>query len=546
MNTPPPAGNGAEGGDEPLMTRRERRERAARLAAASPDVPFDQEQQPSSPLVSPQPRTQRSAIDQAATDPAAGEQTRPSVYRSRPVTAPVPVTAPATRAEQRRSTPEPVAVPASRPEQRVTVPAAAPLRPARPEPDTSEDETTYIPTRRSLREEQAPAGRRSEDDVVYGGVADLVPDHIDHEDEHPMDAAGYDEDPHSRRRAGRSCLLLVLALALVLGGLGFAVTKVGLPHFGSSSSSGGDYTGNGTGSVNFTVHQGDSGTQIAANLVADGVVKSASTFLSVANGNQQFTSIQPGTYKLREHMSSQAALSLMLNPASFVSSGTTIPEGLWDDEIFALLSKSTGVPLANYKKVTAASLDLPPAANGDMEGFLFPSTYNFPTGATAQQQLQTMVNQGKTEYAALGIPASQLRQVITVASLVQAESKLGSDGPKVARVIYNRVAQGMPLQFDSTIHFAEQKRGTVTTSNQERASKSPYNTYLVKGLPPGPIDNPGVAAINAALHPAAGSWLYFVTVNLATGETLFADTYPEQQQNENQFHAWCQANPGKC
>lgn len=427
------------------------------------------------------------------------------------MTAPVPVTAPTTRSEQRRTTPYPTVAPPVLAEQRVTVPAAASVRAARAEPDTSEDETTYIPTRRSLREEQAPTGRRGEDDVVYGGVADLVPDHTDHEDDHPMDAAGYDEDPHARRRAGRSCLFLVLALALVLGGLGFAVTKVGLPHFGSSSSSGGDYTGNGTGSVNFTVNQGDSGAQIAANLVAAGVVKSASTFLSVADGNQQFTSIQPGTYKLREHMSSQAALNLMLNPASFVSTGTTIPEGLWDNEIFALLSKSTGVPLANYQKVTAASLGLPAAAKGDMEGFLFPSTYNFPTGATAQEQLQTMVNQGKAEYAALGIPASQLRQVITVASLVQAESKLGSDGPKVARVIYNRVAQGMPLQFDSTIHFAEQKRGTVTTTNQERASTSPYNTYLVKGLPPGPIDNPGVAAINAALHPAAGSWLYFVT-----------------------------------
>ncbi len=346
-----------------------------------------------------------------------------------------------------------------------------------------------------------------------------------------------------KRRAWFSCLGVVVVFALLVGG-GVYVLRSHLPHFGTSAPT--DYTGQGTGSVQVTVQRGDTGYAIGERLERAGVVKSARTFAQIATHSRDFASIEPGTYRLHEHMSSQAAIEMMLDPKARVGHGVTIREGLWTREIFAALSKATGVPVSAYRKVDPSTLGLPAAAHGHLEGYLFPSTYDFTKGASAKDQLEQMVRLGKRKRASLHIPADRLEHVMTVASLVQAESRLGPDGPKVARVVENRLQKGMKLQMDSTVHYAEHKRGTVTTSDKERASKSPYNTYKHTGLPPGPINNPGLAAIKAALHPADGSWLYFVTVNQQTGKTLFATTYAQQQKNEKKFHAWCRAHQGKC
>jgi UPF0755 protein len=127
-----------------------------------------------------------------------------------------------------------------------------------------------------------------------------------------------------------------------------------------------------------------------------------------------------------------------------------------------------------------------------------------------------------------------------MASLVQAEGGRLSDYPKIARVIYNRLAQGMPLQLDSTVLYGLNTYGIIA-SDQQLNSTSPYNTYKYKGLPPGPIDSPGDAAIRAVLHPASGNWLYFVTVNPKTGETLYTSS-PAQFE---QFRAELEKNLGQ-
>ena len=120
-------------------------------------------------------------------------------------------------------------------------------------------------------------------------------------------------------------------------------------------------------------------------------------------------------------------------------------------------------------------------------------------------------------------------QVIVMASLVQAEGGRLSDYPKIARVIYNRLKQGIPLELDSTVLYGLNKFGIIA-SNQQLTSTSPYNTYKYKGLTPGPIDSPGDAAIKAVLNPAPGTWLYFVTVNPKTGETKFTSSAAQFQQ----------------
>ena len=138
--------------------------------------------------------------------------------------------------------------------------------------------------------------------------------------------------------------------------------------------------------------------------------------------------------------------------------------------------------------------------------------------------------------SALGITKEQ---AVIVASLIEREASRETDRPKVARVIYNRLEADMPLQLDSTVTYATKRTGDVFTTDAERKSDSPYNTYKNAGLPPGPISSPGEKALNAALNPAKGDLLYFVTVNLQTGRTLFADDFAGHQANVAKLWAYC-------
>lgn len=360
-----------------------------------------------------------------------------------------------------------------------------------------------------------------------------------------------DVAPERRRRRG--CGVLAFLLALVLAGAAAVAAisqlDLNLPRIGGGNSQSADYTGTGTGSVQVAIRSGDSGSRIGQRLEEAGVVKSGSAFTALFAGSREAARLQPGTYTLRKQMSAKSALDLMLDPASR-KAGVTIPEGLWASEIYARLSKATGTPLADYEKVDIAELGLPAAAKGNVEGYLFPSTYTFDEDASATTQLKTLVDEFKKQTASLKIPAKTVERTLTIASLVQAESRLGEDGPKVARVIENRLATHGEtigrLQLDSTVHYGLKKRGTVTTTAAQRASENAYNTYKHAGLPPGPINNPGLDAIKAAQSPASGSWLYFVTVNLKSGETLFATTGAEHNANVKKFQAWCRDNPGSC
>jgi UPF0755 protein len=340
--------------------------------------------------------------------------------------------------------------------------------------------------------------------------------------------------------------VLLVALALVVGTGAFAVAA--LWPLVTSLAASNDYVGNGSGTVAVVVHDGDASRTIAATLENAGVVKTAGAFEDAAASDLRSGTLQPGTYALHAKMSAKSALALMLDPASHKGQHVTIREGLWTSEIISALSTATGRPLAEYKAALKkpASLGLPAEAKGNAEGYLFPSTYSFDKKATAAVQLQTMVAKSLDEMSRLGVTPDKARRVLTIASIVEAEAQAAADRPKVARVIENRLAKGMPLQLDTTVSFVAQLRGKVGTTDAQRASKSPYNTYLVKGLPPGPIDSPGSSAMQAALNPAAGPWLYFVAVNPTTGETRFAVNAAGHAANVKLFLAWCSKHPGKC
>ncbi len=353
-----------------------------------------------------------------------------------------------------------------------------------------------------------------------------------------------------RRRPGRPSVwrriaVLLLALAVVGGGAAVAYTYLRPVVAGFFEPN--DYPGPGSGKVEVEIHHGDTGAAIAQTLVKAGVVKSTKAYIEAASAEPKSANIQPGVYGLKKQMSAAEAVAVLIDPDNRVTIKVTIREGLWAKEVFAELSKQTGTPIADYAAAAknGAALGLPPAAKGNVEGYLFPASYTFDPGTSAKDQLKQLVAQSVQRLDALHASADNMEHVVIVASLVEAEARRPEDRPKVARVIENRLAKKMPLQLDSTVNYAAGKHG-ITTSDADRRSKSPYNTYLVTGLPPGPIGNPGEDALKSAAAPAAGPWLFFVTVNPQTGETKFAATFAEHEKYVAEFQAWCQAHKGTC
>lgn len=343
--------------------------------------------------------------------------------------------------------------------------------------------------------------------------------------------------PRGRRpRSGARPLVVALA-ALVVLALGVVL--------GVRALTGGpaDYQGDGTGSVTVVVNPGDSLRQIGRTLAAAGVVADESAFVDAASADPRAQSIAPGTYTLREQMSAASAVALMLDPTSRQVRRLVIPEGWRLDRIVAAAAKATGLsPDALKASLSrAGSLGLPSYAHGNPEGFLFPATYQFEPGVTADQVVSAMLARfgQAAQDADLTTSAKALGrtplEIVTVASILEIEAG-PADYAKVARVLYNRLAAGMPLQLDSTVNYALGASSLHLTADQ-LTTDSPYNTYLHKGLPPGPIDSPGDAAIQAALNPASGPWMYFVTTDPSTKTTEFATTYDQFLALKKKFQA---------
>jgi UPF0755 protein len=324
-------------------------------------------------------------------------------------------------------------------------------------------------------------------------------------------------------------------VALVLiAGLAVAGGKVVLSRFGGPAP---DYAGAGSGDVTVQVVKGATATDIGEALHEKGVVKSAKAFRDAARKDRRSTRIQPGYYKLRAQMKARLALDLLLDPASRLRSRVTIPEGTTLDRTLQIIARSiSDVPLASLREAAdnPAALGLPAYAKGHLEGFLFPATYDIEPGTSAVDVLRTLTEeyQVRAERLDLEARAAALHvtpyQALVVASLIEGETGAATDRGKVSRVVYNRLARHMRLQFDSTVKYAYGLRGVTKTRllYSDLSIDSPYNTYAHDGLPPAPINSPGDAALEAALDPTAGKWLYFVVIDKA-GNSAFAETAEE-------------------
>lgn len=350
-------------------------------------------------------------------------------------------------------------------------------------------------------------------------------------------------DTPRRRRGPWGCLIgLVVVVALVVGAFFFLQGPI--TALTDRFTPAEDYSGQGTGEVLFQVESGDTGTSIATRLVAQDVVASEDAFLEAIDESPTAVTFYPGVFRLAEQMSAAAALEGLTDDANRLENTVLIREGAWADDALAEASAVLQIPIEEFQAVAAnpQALGLPAEATS-LEGFLFPATYTFDPGVTAQQVVQQMVDLSLQAFDAAGVPAEDRYRVATIASLIEREG-LPQDFGKVSRVIQNRLDQGMPLQFDSTVHYGIDDHSEVTTTDAERADAgNPYNTYVHPGLTPGPIGNPGAEAIRAALAPEEGPWLYFVTVDPDTGETVFSTTYEEHEAAAQRFYQWLEEHP---
>lgn len=279
--------------------------------------------------------------------------------------------------------------------------------------------------------------------------------------------------------------------------------------------------------VLITVSNGESGTAIAQDLATKSVVLKASTLIVKIIASRTAVGIAPGIHRIDTHIPSDLAISELLDQKRIVDSINVLP-GSTESDVLKLLHGASSFKqndqLGAIKPVFAN-------ANNSLEGQIAPEQYSFQPGTTTGQALAAMVKSFSSEISQtkiqLGYQKYQPYQLLIVASLLQIEADPG-DYSKAARVIYNRLQIGMPLQLNSTVQYAAGLRGQIGLSTASTKIPSPYNTYLHTGLPPTPISNPSIPAIVATLNPASGNWLYFITVK--PHDTRFTNSYSTFQQ----------------
>ena len=363
---------------------------------------------------------------------------------------------------------------------------------------------------------------------------------------------------HQHRRPRRPLrrlvgCLLPLALLVALAGAAYVGLTRGVDELRDLFADPADYPGPGNGSVTIEVEQGDTATDIARDLEEEGVIASVEAFVAAANARaEESAGIQVGFYELREEMRADDALSVLVDPANLIQSAVTIPEGLRVVDIVEILARNTDFAKKRFTSELArpGRLGLPAYANGNPEGYLFPATYTFKPADTPRSMLRAMVSRWRQAAEGAGLEEAAGRlgytpaELMTVASLVEAEGR-GDDMPKIARVIYNRLegdeTNGL-LQIDAAVNYAHDRDLGVALTNEDLRIDSPYNTYRNPGLPPTPIEAPGDDAIAAALNPAEGDWYYYVTVDLRTGETKFAEDYDTFLEYKAEFRRYCETS----
>ncbi|WP_151774872.1 endolytic transglycosylase MltG [Streptomyces abyssomicinicus] len=407
------------------------------------------------------------------------------------------------------------------------------------------------------------------------------PDHTDwdaepQEEQHPFFAGGGDEDdeqeePRGRRgrggrsdggggrsdrrgrgggrdegrKGGRGCLIALLVIGAVVVGGGYYLYQ---ERFAAPP----DYSGDGNGQVvTISIPPGSAGAEVGRILKEKGIVKSVDGFVAALTENGG--DLQAGAYQLEKEMSAESAVEWLLDPKKSQAKGVVVTEGMRNVNVYAAIDKKLGLDKGATQKIAetkADELGLPEWAAGDedikdpLEGFLFPATYPASEDTKPEDLLKDMIKRSVEVYEKHGVETEYKKhgldsplELVTVASLVQAEGIDHKDFTQIAEVVYNRLSPQNDqtagrLEFDSTYNYFKNQTELDISAQDLRNTDHPYNTHYVRGLPPGPIGNPGEEALNGALSPTDKGWYFFVSLD---GTTHFTKTYEEHLVWERKF-----------
>ncbi|MFQ4149027.1 endolytic transglycosylase MltG [Arthrobacter sp. LAPM80] len=350
------------------------------------------------------------------------------------------------------------------------------------------------------------------------------------------------------RRRRRSLVFLVI-LVMFVAVVYFAVQAVKPMLAGFQVA---DYPGPGTGTVQLVVPQGATGRTVAADLKTQDVVASEQSFLDALKAADGSASLRPGTFSMKHQMKAADAVGILLATNNDKVHYAAVAQNLRIGDTLAVLAGGTGIPVGEFEALSnQPQLFGLPAQAKNLEGYLSPGEYRFPIELDAKGILAQMVAATKKSLVETGItdPAEQYR-VLTIASIIEFEGNQANYA-KISGAIENRINNpngetGGRLESDATVAYGLGLKTYNITAAQKADKSNLYNTFANPGLPVGPIGSPGLKAIQAAAHPETNPYYFWVTVNLKTGETLYATTFAQHQVNVAKYVAWCDANPGEC
>lgn len=353
-----------------------------------------------------------------------------------------------------------------------------------------------------------------------------------------------------RQRRLRSFIAVGVSLVVLAVAAWFVLPKLldGISNVATPTAEMTDYPPGGDGvEVTVTIPDGATGNDMADVLHKADVIYSPAQFVTAFAANERASRIQPGTYKLRTKMAASEAINALLDPVNRADNALTIPEGFHADQVYERIAAQLEIPIDEVKEAAkSGDIGLPAEAGNNPEGWLAAQTYNFAPGTSAKDALSQMVAATVATLDELKVPADQRQAILTKASIVEREVPPTYYG-EVARVIENRVHDTAgptvgKLQMDSTVLYGLGKRGGIPSTDELKID-TPYNTYMHPGLPPTPIGAPSKDAIKAVLNPPEGDWIYFVTINLDSGETLFTGNLEEHEQNIEKLRQWTKDHP---
>lgn len=340
-------------------------------------------------------------------------------------------------------------------------------------------------------------------------------------------------------------VFVVMALVVVFTVRSVASRRGTSPDSQQSTAEALDYYDSQEGEeVQFTVNSGEDASTIAQHLVQQDIVKTTEGFLHAVNAQNAGSKLQPGVFTLRKHMSSTSVVGVLIDTSAAqgilqVKSGETV------SDVINAAAAASGIDVSQFQAIISAGGNsiLPDEAGGNYEGWFEPGSYNVSDSSTTAQSVITQLVQARiAKLDELGIPEGQREEKINVASIIENEVNKDEYRGKVARVIYNRLEQDMPLGMDSVVAYGNGVESSQLTDAMLNDPSNPYNDRVNKGLPPTPISNPGDASLSAAMSPEEGDWLYFCTVNLQTGETKFTASEDEFYQFRDEYKQWLAAN----